>query len=401
VNSPATVLALFRISVFALLITSPDVWTAVRFAGLPPELRVAPLGWGWAAAHLPMDATSARLAQVVLLAAGGCALVGLFTRISAALATLSALYLLGIPQLVGTVRHYHHLVWFAALLAVSPSGDALSLDARRRRRALQAPIAYALPLYFAWALVACVYFFPGLWKWKTAGLQWALSDNLRNQMRWKWLQYDWLPLVRIDRFPRLCRAGALATMIFEVSFPLMLPFRRLRAAAVTCAVGFHLTTSALMRIAFPSLWLTYVMFVPWRRAPLGRARVAPTVIAGTLLVAGAVWAGLGGATQAWPFACYPTFQWMAPDEMPALEVDVIDSDGKTRTLGPRWSGADSQRTWGQTWSLVQSADPRALESFLRLHASAVEARFYRVYLPVDPDHWRDPPKERTLIHALP
>jgi hypothetical protein len=309
------------------------------------------------------------------------------------------LYLLGIPQLLGTVRHYHHLVWFAALLAASPSGDALSLDAllgarRGRPIAPRPPIAYALPLRFAWVLVACVYFFPGLWKWRAAGWQWALSDNLRNQMRWKWLQYNW---------PGLCRAAALATMIFEVGFPLALPFRRLRAAAVTTAIGFHLATAALMRISFPSLWLTYVMFVPWRRAPpappYGRARLAPTVIVGALLLAGAAWAGLRGAVQAWPFACYPTFQWMAPDEMPALEVDLVGADGQVRTLGPRWSDPDPQRSWGQTWSLVLSPDGRALESFLRLHSSAPfsEARFYRVYLDVDPDRWSQPPRARTLI----
>jgi hypothetical protein len=400
VNRPnqATDLAVFRVVVFALLLSSPDVWTAVQYAELPLELRRPPLGWGW----VPIDPTAARIAQVLLIGSGSCALLGLFTRISASLATLSALYLLGLPQLVGTVRHYHHLVWFAAILAVSPSGDALSLDARRKPIALRPPIAYALPLRFAWALVACIYFFPGIWKWKAAGWEWALSDNLRNQMRWKWLQYDWLPLVRIDRLPRLCRAAALATMVLEISFPLALLFRRARLVVVAIAVAFHLGTSALMHISFPSLWLTYVMFVPWRRKPdappSGAARIIPTLVVGTLLVGGAVWTGFRGSVQGWPFACYPTFQHLAPDTMPGLVVDLVSVDGTVlRTLGPRWDGKDSQRSWGQTWSLVLAPDPRALESFLGKFRAA-EARFYRVSLPVDPDRWSDPP-ERQLLHV--
>lgn len=61
------------------------------------------------------------------------AMVGFRARTAAGIWAVLAVWTLGIPNLYGKVDHYHHLVWFAVLLASSPCADALSLDRARRR----------------------------------------------------------------------------------------------------------------------------------------------------------------------------------------------------------------------------------------------------------------------------
>lgn len=68
------------------------------------------------------------------------------------------LFLWGIAQTIGSAMHIHHLLWlaFAALLAASPCGDALSLDsliARRRGRpsSPEPSLAHGLPIRAAWS----------------------------------------------------------------------------------------------------------------------------------------------------------------------------------------------------------------------------------------------------------
>ena len=100
-----------------------------------------------------------------------------------------------------------------------------SLDAWRRRRAggrgenrgdaggaptlppARAP-EYGVPIRIAWLLLGMVFFFPGLWKLRTAGLGWITGDTLRNQMYWKWAVIPGLtPPLRIDRFPATVARG--------------------------------------------------------------------------------------------------------------------------------------------------------------------------------------------------
>src|SRR5262249_24517938 len=146
--------------------------------------------------------TAARLACVLFVAGCGFGLVGFATRRALVVASLAGVWLLGLPQLYGGGFHSHHLIWVLALLAARPCGDAWPFDARGRAHAPSA--AYALPVHVAWLLIGLIYFFPGYWKWKSAGLSWATSDNLVNQMRWKWIEIGALPWIRIDRHPTVC-----------------------------------------------------------------------------------------------------------------------------------------------------------------------------------------------------
>lgn len=419
-------LAVFRVTVFVVMLGSKDIYQAALIASLPPELRAPPPpGLGWLAAHIPIDGAIARVVLAALVASACSALVGYRARTSALIATTCALYVLGVPQLYGAVRHYHHLVWFSALLAASPCGDALSIDrwllARRHRAPPLGPSpAYALPIRTAWVLIGFIYFFPGAWKLASSGWSWAWSDNLINQMHWKWLQYGgWTPTFRVDHHPLLCRLAATATIMFELSFPFLVFVRRLRAPAVAAAIAFHVATYVFMRISFAPLWLCYTVFFDW--ATLGRAvdggvpprigLASAAVCTGLLLGNG--YCGARGLVERWPFACYPTFQWMAPAEMPAIELEAFDAEGRllvsiTGADSPR---VDSQRLWGLQWSLARRPPDRDRDAALRAYWELVaprgiaarevtEVRCYRGTRLVDPDHLRDELQHKELLYTF-
>jgi hypothetical protein len=313
-------LALLRVAVCALVLLSPEVRNAPAAAAFPEALRVAPEGLGWFVAHVPIGPGIARIAQLGLALGAVAGLAGYRSRLALGMVAFFGFYLFGLAQLQGAVVHDMHLVWFAAILAVSPCGDTLSLfQTAKKERA----VAYAWPLVMVRALFATIYFFPGLWKLRESGLAWALSDNLRNQMYAKWFEYAAAPpFIRIDEHPLLLRGSALGVLAFEIGFPLLMLSRRTRIVAAIGGIAFHLAGYAFLRISFPSLWLCYVALVDWGpladrldragttaasslTASASAAGEAWPRLVGGVILAAAVVQGFRGEMFAWPFACYP------------------------------------------------------------------------------------------------
>jgi len=285
-------LAVFRIALFYSVFASVNVEFFVGLSRTPREFLVPPAGLGWLLASLPVGPDLMEGAARLLLLSSVLAMLGVYTRVSAVVVVVLGFYVLGVPQLFGKVNHYHHLLWFAAILAASPCGDALSIDALRRawKGADSGNVeppgesrAYALPLRLVWLLIGVMYFFPGFWKWWSAGIDWALSDNLRFIMYTRWTEVgDWTPFFRIDRYPLLYQAGAAGTIAFELSFIFLIFFPRLRLLAVAQALAFHTMTRVLMQIWFDSLVRCYVAFFDWHaicrrvgRAMFGDELVVP------------------------------------------------------------------------------------------------------------------------------
>jgi len=163
-------LAVFRIVLFAVLFVRADLESIGWYATLSADLMYPPPGWGGLLTLLPVTPGLALAATYVVKVACVLGMVGLFSRTSAGVVFVVGLYALGILQFYGKVSHFHHLMWFAALLAVSPAGHALSVDAlvRAHRRAgtgaplpPQQSVAYALPLRFVWLLMGVIYFSRG------------------------------------------------------------------------------------------------------------------------------------------------------------------------------------------------------------------------------------------------
>jgi len=283
-------------------------------------------------------------------------------------------------------------------------------------------------------LIGAVFFFPGLWKLRASGLGWILSDNLRDQIYWKWAITPGLqPAFRIDRFPTLLRAGAGAVVFFELTFGFAVWARRLRLPAVAAALVFHAAARLLMGIDFSGLWLAYVVFVDWdalaRWAGLptppapatatatATARFVPALCMGAFLLAGAVEAGARGATTGWPFACYPTFQDIAGTEMPALVVTVVDPAGNETAIDGMAPPAEDgngprERAFGLRL-LAQAGAPGAADRFAaywrRLSARPALAsasprihavRFYAGRMSTLPEQRALPARRTRLLYEL-
>jgi HTTM domain len=429
---PALSLAALRVVAPALLLATHEFWAAPAVAAWQRARWVVPEGLHWFVAWVPIAPRWAIAAQVVTAFCALCAIVGVRARLALAGLTLSAFYVYAISELTGWAWHDMHLLWFSALLAASPCDDVLALDATRPL--LVASRRYATPLWAARALLAAIYFFPGLHKLLTSGVGWALSDNLRNQMWWKWAEHGALPARRIDHVPWLLHSAGLFVLAFELSFPLLVLFRRTRPVAAAAGVIFHELSRAIFLIPFESLWLCYVVLVDLRpvvrRLPRLGARLAPPSVApdasprrarwapavvGSLLFCGAAVQGGRGQMQSFPFACYPTFQWRAGTRLPDLIVTATFADGREQRLLPA-RAADwhhTQRQWGEVWALTGVTRPVSATRLVaywkelirvpeirRRVAGANSVRFYRVERSVVPEHWRDPPLSKTLLVEL-
>lgn len=268
-------LAIFRMAVFWGIFNEVQLASIVSFSRMPSGLQFAPWGMSALLPHLPIDATWATIAGVLLLVFSTTGFVGIFSRTSALACALFGFYALGIPHFYGKVNHNHHLLWFATILAVSPCGDFLALDAvisawKRADRGITDPFppskAYALPLRFVMLLMGVIYFFPGFWKLWQSGFDWFLTDNLRHQLYlfWTW-SFDglWLPAFRIDQHALLCRTAAAATVLFELSFIVLMFSARLRMLAALEGLVFQASTNEFMRISFLSLRVCYVALFDW------------------------------------------------------------------------------------------------------------------------------------------
>ena len=217
---------------------------------------------GLGVAHIPLGLvldpnvmeTSLLLFQLCCIAG----IIGFYTRTAAVGAAALGLYVLGVPQFFAKISYYHFLWWFAVLLACSPSGDALSVDAARRawrsrtqRMPLQESRRYALPIQFALLLLGVAYFFPCFWKFAVNGPEWALSDNLKFKMRYIWFVKDgWLPFFRLDLYPFLYQAGGLLTILFEMGFVIGVLHPRTRVFGVAGATLFHLSNYLFLNVDF-------------------------------------------------------------------------------------------------------------------------------------------------------
>jgi len=431
-------LALLRVVVCTIILISAEPRQALEQAARPPELWLAPPGLGW---FLPLFAWCAPhlwLFVRILQASALLALMGLWTRASLAVLACALLVVFGGAQLSGAVLHDMHLLWFVLLLLVSPSAQVLSLDAWAQGkpwRAAAPSSAAALGTLAARALLGMVYFFPGVHK-LLGGVAWAGSANLQHQLWLKWFQAGGqLPWPRIDRFPSALTAGGAAVLIFELSFLPCLVWRRGRLLAVLMGLGFHALTQHFLYIPFVSLWGCYVLFCdgppdsphdrqqqpngPAReRAPSARS-VLPVALLGSALLSLVALQGVRGDTQAWPFACYPTFAQPAPSAIADLAVELQAPDGSQRVLrdGPLPSGRGqpaspgrSPAQWSRVWSLAglygaPLAPPR-LEAFARelaqeagaplSHGSVV--RFWLETYATDPARYGAPPLSRRRLH---
>ncbi len=275
-KSTALNLAVARIVILCVILHAINLHQELVFSELDSALLYPPRGWAAFARLIPRSPHLARSVYVVFVVAAVCGIIGLLTRFSCGVTCLASFYLLTLPQLFGKVNHSHFLVAFCFLLALSPSGDALSIDElwraiRRSDKGMfrRAPSrSYAAYLQSMMLLIGCIYFFPGAWKLSVGWLRWFSSENMYLLIVMKLYELGGGNSLQrsVLRMPQLLAAGACFTLAFELGFTFFILSRRTRLLGAAAGLMFHNLTTLLMGISFAELQCCYVIFVDWTAA---------------------------------------------------------------------------------------------------------------------------------------
>jgi vitamin K-dependent gamma-carboxylase-like protein len=210
------------------------------------------------------------------LAAAAC---GLLARTACLVAGLLLYHLAPLETLVLTPSPYVKGLTLAvpALLALSasPCADALALG--RKARAPAEAWEYAWPVRLLQLLVAQVYLFSGWAKLVRVGAGWASAENVE-----RWLHFfnqrDQLVVFHtlgpwMAGQKNLCLAVGVSTLLLELSFVIVLVWRRARQVLVPLVALWHAGILFAMNIAFLNapLLLAFVDWSALRRRPGDRA----------------------------------------------------------------------------------------------------------------------------------
>jgi len=196
---------------------------------------------------------------------------GFLTAISTKTSLLLVVFYQGLLRSFGHFNHDEMIaVYFLAVLAFTPCGDAFSMDSRlARTKRDRSALAYAYPILLMQLLLAWVYVSSALIKLRVAGLKYLSVDNLPALAIFHSLDnlHDtafrfafWLPQVR-----QYLPFAVVFVLIWELLFPLAIFWRRIRWWVLGIGVVFHVSTLFLMNIFFPHQLAMYLVFVDWDR----------------------------------------------------------------------------------------------------------------------------------------
>jgi hypothetical protein len=209
----------------------------------------------------------------VTVTAGLFALVGCLTTASLALFAAGSAFLQGLLYSFGDLHHSEAAMILAlGLIALGPSGAALSVDAWwRRRRQHRPPQTTREPLspFAGWPLrtvqwlLALIYLSAAWAKLTTAGWDWMNGFTLqyyliRDGLRWQMPLGVWVG----QMFPVAWLMGW-ASMLFEATFFLAVLRPRLARVYVPLGLAFHLGVVLMMLAPFFTYMLLYAAFAPW------------------------------------------------------------------------------------------------------------------------------------------
>jgi hypothetical protein len=394
-------LGVARAAVFAGLVLMVGFDELLAFGNLDSSLILPPFGWKWIAPHIPRSTYLLQTVYVLLVISGFLAVIGLWTRASTILASLSGFYVLTIPQLFGQVVHYNHLVLFAFLLAASPCGDALSVDAWLRSRRLgriasmpEPSTYYAAPLKIMMLLMGIAYYFAGIWKVCRVGMRWFTPDYMRLILLIKMQEFHTTSLQRWALMhPLMLALGAIFTVVFEVGFVFAILDRRWRVVALIAGLAFHNMTYMLMEIQFLDMQACYVVLVDWAaiiavvRAGL-RTESASSLIGATanenipeagtafriLAFVSVIGMLIGGATHivnGWPLGCYPTFDWQPNSLVTELGFELHAANGAVEVHHLDFDHSMAKPYSSERWKSLVAEVTRPDIPYLRARSKAL------------------------------
>lgn len=195
------------------------------------------------------------------------------------------------------------------------------------------------PLRLIQVLVAVVWFSSGLGKVKLSGLRWATGNPLRAYLLEHAAFGDLKGAQRLAGHERLCRYAAAATLILELTFPLIL-IPQFALFYLSAALMFHVFNFLVMRIDFfsffcPAYLSFLIAFVSTGPGP-SAVSVSDTV----------VFAGCGsivlfhgfcafGFRTFWPFQAFAYYsRWATPESVQVSRLALRNVDGSTSWIKP-------------------------------------------------------------------
>jgi hypothetical protein len=226
-----------------------------------------------------------RVLQALAVAALLAALLGLAPRVSCLAAGLLLYHLAPYETLMFTpspwVKGYTVTTLALVVLSFAPCSDAWSL---RPRPGAAPAAAYNWPLKLVQVFLCQVYLFAGYAKLFRTGLGWISVEGVRGYV----LLYNQNPQNVVFNTlgpwlaarPALCFAAALAAVLLNLGFWVVLFSRRARRVLVPAALAWHLAILLAMNMAFLEAPLLLV-FVDWawlaarRRAPAAAVDAVP------------------------------------------------------------------------------------------------------------------------------
>lgn len=249
---PALALTLLRVIAFGTLLAyvAWEYTWVVRLQDVAtwlyrPVLLYELLGIG------PIPPGLASVLRLVLLACGVLGLLGIWTRLSAGIAAAVYFYSIGQVYSYTNVHHGDYLLGLALVtLAVTSTPSPLAVRVPWPRRA-GGPIGVGdmvpvWPIQLVRVQIAVTYFLAGYAKLVVAGPGWGDGVSLQHYLLLRGQPMGYW----IASQPLLCAVLSIATLVFEVGFPLALFERRLRWLLVVSAVGFHLVSEYVLGVGF-------------------------------------------------------------------------------------------------------------------------------------------------------
>ena len=274
VPTDAVALGMVRAGVCSFILCQ-IVFTSFSDLGRLPATLLRPVGamqiLPWRFYDLLLTPTGIITLKCLLVLSLSAATCGCLTSLTT---KSSALLFVFYEGLLRSFSHFNHdempAVYILFVLALTPCGDAFSWDSWRRKKApRRSEVTYGYPILLMRLLLAWSYFSSALIKMRVSGLSYLGPDNLPalaiihsldnlhdTQFRWAF----WLPTVR-GYMPVL----AAIVILWELSFPLAIIFKRARFFILGVGVFFHLGTLFFMNIFFPYHLGMYLVFVDWGR----------------------------------------------------------------------------------------------------------------------------------------
>lgn len=220
---------------------------------------------------------------VVTFVAGIACLVGLLTRPAAFVFALGNWIFVSHTYSYGEEHHGEAIIcMFLMLLAFSPSGRRLSLDAvlhRWRGGEVTAPATVETavwPLRLTQLLLAWAYFSNGLSKLVYGGLEWMNGYTLQRHILGNAVSWDKPLGLELARHHELAVLLSIGTIVIELFFPLAVFVRRTTPFFLIGGALLHVGIDVTMGAAFYQhvvLYSVFIDFSKWETRLLSRPSI--------------------------------------------------------------------------------------------------------------------------------